>query len=516
MENIKSNQKGITLIALVITIIVLLILAGVAISMLSGENGILKQAGKAKTETEKSAIEEAIQLGVLESLTDVNHSIDDEGELKTNIAKQLGISEDKVSVVPIDSGYKVTVNDVIKVITEDGTVREENDIEKLQVSEETIKEDNLTLTDAKGHTITIPVNFNISSESPTLVTKGMIIEDSQKNQYVWIPVFTKQQYSWGADFSAVKTQTEGSEAYYTAIKTALKEYTNTYSNSSASDEWYGNSSYGKYGYNENGSLKYYTNGNMTKTQYDTLYHNMLNSVYKNGGFYIGRYEMGIDIADSTANATNIYRTNFEEYVSTETNSKNTAPSIEGMLTPISKKNAVAYSNITQQQAQMLASEIGKQSDYSKVTTSIFFGVQWDAVCVFIEKFDTKNKYGADWLIKGQYTCKWGNYKNSTYVMDRGYYRTSGTWKDFETKTNENESWLCTTGASDQNSSLNIYDFSGNLGEWTLEKYNNANSPGIFRGHVYTLPNYTPAGRTTSTTYGTWYKNEISARCTLIL
>ena len=54
------NVKGITLIALVITIIVLLILAGVAISMLSGENGILTKAGTAKTDTQKaSAIEQA-------------------------------------------------------------------------------------------------------------------------------------------------------------------------------------------------------------------------------------------------------------------------------------------------------------------------------------------------------------------------------------------------------------------------------------------------------------------------
>ena len=48
-DQIRTN-KGITLVAVVITIIVLLILAGVAISMLSGENGILKQAAKAKTE----------------------------------------------------------------------------------------------------------------------------------------------------------------------------------------------------------------------------------------------------------------------------------------------------------------------------------------------------------------------------------------------------------------------------------------------------------------------------------
>ena len=55
---IKRKEQGITLIALVITIIVLLILAGVSIAMLTGENGILSQAQRAKEETEKAQKEE--------------------------------------------------------------------------------------------------------------------------------------------------------------------------------------------------------------------------------------------------------------------------------------------------------------------------------------------------------------------------------------------------------------------------------------------------------------------------
>jgi len=57
-----KNQKGITLIALVITIIVLLILAGVSIAMLTGENGILNQAKSSKTETVKAEAIEKINL----------------------------------------------------------------------------------------------------------------------------------------------------------------------------------------------------------------------------------------------------------------------------------------------------------------------------------------------------------------------------------------------------------------------------------------------------------------------
>ena len=48
---VRKKQRGITLIALVVTIIVLLILAGVSVSMLTGQNGILTNAAKAKENT---------------------------------------------------------------------------------------------------------------------------------------------------------------------------------------------------------------------------------------------------------------------------------------------------------------------------------------------------------------------------------------------------------------------------------------------------------------------------------
>ena len=66
---LKKN-KGITLIALVITVIILIILAGVAISMLSGDNGILKQAGEAQEKTDQSALEELVNLCITEKNMD--------------------------------------------------------------------------------------------------------------------------------------------------------------------------------------------------------------------------------------------------------------------------------------------------------------------------------------------------------------------------------------------------------------------------------------------------------------
>ncbi len=65
-----KNQKGITLIALVITIIVLLILAGISIAMLTGENGILTKATEATTNTKMGEAKEAVKLGVATIITE--------------------------------------------------------------------------------------------------------------------------------------------------------------------------------------------------------------------------------------------------------------------------------------------------------------------------------------------------------------------------------------------------------------------------------------------------------------
>ena len=58
------NQKGITLIALVITIIVLLILAGVSIAMLTGQNGILTRATDARSDTSNAELVERINMAL--------------------------------------------------------------------------------------------------------------------------------------------------------------------------------------------------------------------------------------------------------------------------------------------------------------------------------------------------------------------------------------------------------------------------------------------------------------------
>ena len=91
MKQKFKNEKGITLVALVITIIVLLILAGVTLSMVMGDSGIFGKANSAKEKTKLSNAEEIIKLAVLENK--VNKASGDtalsDDELKAEITKKL-------------------------------------------------------------------------------------------------------------------------------------------------------------------------------------------------------------------------------------------------------------------------------------------------------------------------------------------------------------------------------------------------------------------------------------------
>ena len=119
MEKIIKNKRtnGITLIALVITIIVLLILAGISITMLAGENSIIQKAGDAKTNTKNVQIEEKAKLAYTSALTNGEGTVTEQ-LFKDELDKEFGVN-----------GYKLTTDEeknewVVKV----------DDIEKLRVS----------------------------------------------------------------------------------------------------------------------------------------------------------------------------------------------------------------------------------------------------------------------------------------------------------------------------------------------------------------------------------------------
>lgn len=110
MEKGRKNNKGITLIALVITIIVLLILAGITIASITGEKGIIKEARTAKELSEKAALEEQVELAIIKAEEKhKNPTIDDViEELKNNkvISKNDQVDKETGSIIT-DIGYEI-------------------------------------------------------------------------------------------------------------------------------------------------------------------------------------------------------------------------------------------------------------------------------------------------------------------------------------------------------------------------------------------------------------------------
>lgn len=122
MTILKISNKGITLIALVITIIVLLILAGITIAMLTGENGLLNRSSTSKANTERAEIIELARLELLEKQISNNGKVSIE-DLKVVLSKYFNNSEIEMlpeyfesmkeeELTSIKGNYKIKVKEI--------------------------------------------------------------------------------------------------------------------------------------------------------------------------------------------------------------------------------------------------------------------------------------------------------------------------------------------------------------------------------------------------------------------
>ena len=275
--------------------------------------------------------------------------------------------------------------------------------------------------------------------SGTTLEKGLTIQDSTGNQYVWVEVPKKTEVYPTAGLEI----TEFTESEYTAIETDLHTYTKDYRNgTSYKDEYYSDATTG-----------------LTSEQYTELKQKMLKSVYQNGGFYIGKYETGIEDAPKTSG------------------SSSTAPT----ETPVIKPNAYPYNYVTCSQAQTLASNM----EHGDRTTSLLFGVQWDLTLKYLEK---KGVSQADLRTN---STSWGNYRNNAWSITNvnlkyaEYKDSLQPWTTATEKSKTSSEYiLLSTGASESFSKMGIYDLAGNVWEWTLEYTSRTGSPCASRGGNY--------------------------------
>ena len=151
-------------------------------------------------------------------------------------------------------------------------------------------------------------------------------------------------------------------------------------------------------------------------------------------------------------------------------------------TPRSKADMYPYTYVTCAQAQQLSTNM----EANDLTSSLLFGIQWDLTLKFIEENNGKTKS----LIKEDSTT-WGNYQNATFTIYKGSYSVDDG-KNYTavsqnyTKTNvisdtTDSNVLITTGATIRNCALNIYDLAGNVFEFTLEQTTDGSNPCTIRG-----------------------------------
>ena len=388
-EKNKRYDGGITLIALVVTVVVLLILAGVSLNLVIGNEGILTRSKEAVDKYGKQAENEQ------QGLDDVEDWMDE----------QFG-----------GTGMQtVAVNTKAK---KNGTINGQEPNTNNPII-------------PKGYT---PINagsaiWGDGSSAPTQssIDNGLVIKDDSNNEWVWIPVEASTLSSMYV------TSNDG-----IALSGDVGVTTKIYSNSITIGKTGDTKTLSRYKPNTTGYREpdLITDYDKTESYYKTIlgydspkamaeafttdYANMIASIEKYGGFYIGRYEL----------------------------------SNEG----VQKEKAT----LTNKNWYELYKKCMTLNASGKVESKMIWGIQWDLVCDFI------SKKGEQKSITNSTT--WGNYSNSSgnaAVMD-------GETKKYGSKQ--------VTGFSEYWKANNIYDLAGNCNEWSQEA--GRNDFRMYRGSSY--------------------------------
>ena len=348
MKDLKnSRQKGITLIALVVTIVVLIILATVSILAVFGDNGIIARAQTAKDTHEKGKADETNTLDDYASY--IGNYLDGKGGSSGgNIDKDTGWDLDKVTIIDGGNGTKVPLPNGFYYVGGDIST-------------------GLVISDKQGDTM-----------SASGISMG--------NQFVWIPVSSEADLE-RTNFDANGKPTTDAPASGDSVANCSEPYASGYSTEASE------------------------------------YNTMRTQVLKYGGFYIGRFEAGVNSTTLrtkvTTNQTVVCKKGVAPYNyvpwGKAMNDVNTAFAPSRFNSDKVNTNGAVY----------LAKNFASQHNYTSVTSTLTYGCEWDAMCRYI-----------------------GDSQRTTPKKSRPEL----------------------TGSVSTDVSKNIYDLAGNCNEWTMEAY----------------------------------------------
>ena len=451
MDKIKKQQKGITLIALVVTIIILLILAGVSIAMLTGNNGVLTQAKSAKEKTGEKGEQERVNLAASSAMTLGMGTITTEN-LNKAIQDEFGAEKSVTGTGPWTYKGEYAKYKIEKA----GTVAIQKPLPKTAEGQ------------AKGTEIENPASYG---ENPTAqatadgagnvfakpndatyvegtVDTGVVIKDKNNNEWVWVPVddatlasmyqtaegtalagttgVTTNKYSRGNILSGKSRGTPNSTSYREPDILTDKDTDDTAAQA---------------GFTAKEATETEEAKTALKVMAESLvqdYSEMIESIAKYKGFYIGRYEL----STKTENGVKVGIEQKDKASQTETN----------------------WYELYKYSKNITGSE--------NMQTRMIWGCQWDVTCKWLaeHKYDIND------------SSAWGNYSN---------YNTANNYAEGNEKYEAGAGGKQITGSSENWKANNIYDLAGNCREWTQEAGSTNSRAG--RGGYYDYNgSYTPA------------------------
>ena len=450
IDKIKKQQKGITLIALVVTIIILLILAGVSIAMLTGNNGVLTQAKSAKEKTEEKGEQERVNLAASSAMTLGMGTITTEN-LNKAIQDEFGAGKSVTGTGPWTYKGEYAKYKIEKA----GTVAIQKPLPKTAEGQ------------AKGTQIENPASYG---ENPTAqatadgegkffakpndatyvegtVDTGVVIRDKNQNEWVWVPVddttlnqmyqtaegtalagdtgVTTNKYSKGTIIDGIDRGTPNSTSWREPDILTDKDTDDTAIQA---------------GFTAKEATETEEAKTALKVMAENLvqdYSDMIESITKYKGFYIGRYEL-----------------------STKTEN--------GVKVGIEQKDKVSETNTNWYNLYKYSKNIAGSEN---MQTRMIWGCQWDITCKWLEdhNYDINN------------SSAWGNYSN---------YNTANNYAEGSEKYEAGAGEKQNTGSSENWKANNIYDLAGNCYEWTQEAF--STSGRAARGGYYSDGSYYPA------------------------
>ena len=374
-EKNKRNylkENGITLIALVVTIVVLLILAGVSINALFGDSGIIDRAKEAQNEINQATERDKKEIKELSNWLD--------SKINGTTGGNTTGGDETPTEKPLITDSSLTSND--RTTSESSTI---------------------IAKDKKENQVVVPGGFKISSASGESVEQGIVIEDKEGNQFVWVPVS-----NINGDGSNKIKKDDGSEVEITlgryTFKRKKNSTTNLYEDGTPTIIQKG-SEYdqttlaqatagtldtkykaGSYFYELNGSRTSNEKSDLTGT--NTTAKNLKEFIEKtetNKGFYIARYEAsygsgynssGTDTATKFGNAKPLSK-----------------PSTANSTSSMKYTTGTLWNLLTQPQAALVSQNMYKNDKY--VESDLVNSYAWDTAIVYIQAMGNENYANAN-------------------------------------------------------------------------------------------------------------------------